>query len=81
MPPTVGWIGCGVMGKSMVKNLLRGGYSVGLYSRTRSAAQSLIDLGAGWFSSPMALAMEHERGRLFYGDISRLHSFTFPFSG
>ncbi|HIG06101.1 MAG TPA: NAD(P)-dependent oxidoreductase [Planctomycetes bacterium] len=60
MPPTVGWIGCGVMGKSMVKNLLRGGYSVGLYSRTRSAAQSLIDLGAGWYSSPMALAMEHE---------------------
>ncbi|MDE0961414.1 MAG: NAD(P)-dependent oxidoreductase [Planctomycetota bacterium] len=60
MTPSVGWIGCGVMGSSMVKNLLSGGYSVGLFSRTRSKAQSLIDLGARWAASPMHLAMENE---------------------
>lgn len=60
MPPTVGWIGCGVMGSSMVKNLLAEKYEVGLYTRTESKAQALLDSGARWFESPAQLAVHHD---------------------
>ncbi|MEE2857139.1 MAG: NAD(P)-dependent oxidoreductase [Planctomycetota bacterium] len=60
MPPTVGWIGCGVMGSSMVRNLLAEEYEVGLYSRTESKAQPLLESGARWFESPAQLAVHHD---------------------
>ncbi|MFZ3579427.1 NAD(P)-dependent oxidoreductase [Virgibacillus sp. DJP39] len=47
----IGIIGIGVMGKSMAKNLLDAGYSVQLFTRTKSKAQSLLELGAIWKDS------------------------------
>jgi 3-hydroxyisobutyrate dehydrogenase len=52
----IGWIGAGVMGASMCANLLRAGFAVDLFSRTRSKAEGLLGLGACWAESPRAVA-------------------------
>lgn len=53
---TVGFIGTGVMGASMAGHILRAGYSLHVYTRTRSKADSLIRQGAIWQESPARLA-------------------------
>src|SRR5690625_3712031 len=45
---TIGFIGIGVMGKSMAKNLQSAGYPLHIYTRTKEKAQQLIDDGAIW---------------------------------
>jgi len=52
----IGWIGTGVMGASMAGHLLKGGYPVSVYNRTRSKAQALLDAGAQWLDSPQEVA-------------------------
>lgn len=52
----IGFIGIGVMGKSMADNLLKAGYEVMVYTRTKQKAESLLDKGAKWFDSAKALA-------------------------
>lgn len=42
----IGFIGAGVMGSSMIRNLLKAGYAVSVYTRTRSKAEPLADDGA-----------------------------------
>ncbi len=54
--PTVGFIGIGVMGRSMAGHLLDAGYSVHVYNRTHAKAQDLVDRGAQWQSSPGKVA-------------------------
>ena len=44
------------MGKSMALNLLKGGYTLQVYSRTKEKAQELIDKGCVWQSTPAAIA-------------------------
>ncbi len=56
----VGWIGTGVMGLSMCSNLMSAGYSVSVYSRTPSKAQTLIDSGATWCDSPAKVASKSD---------------------
>ena len=53
---TVGWIGTGVMGTPMCLHLLRKGYQVIVYNRTKRKAKQLIDQGAEWLKSPKAVA-------------------------
>ncbi len=55
--PTVGFIGIGVMGRSMAGHLLDAGYSVHVYNRTQAKAQDLVDRGAQWQSSPGEVAV------------------------
>ena len=38
----VGWIGTGVMGKFMCGHLVRAGYAVTLYTRSRDKARELL---------------------------------------
>jgi len=45
---TIGFVGTGVMGKSMAKNLQLAGYPLHIYTRTKEKAQQLIDEGAIW---------------------------------
>lgn len=46
---TIGFIGVGVMGRPMVKNLLQAGYAVAVYSRTRSKLTDfLAETGVQW---------------------------------
>lgn len=45
---TIGFVGTGVMGQGMVRNLLKAGYPVLVYNRTKSKAASLVEEGAEW---------------------------------
>ena len=42
----IGFIGLGVMGKPMAKNLLKAGYSLMVYDIVPEAVQELVDAGA-----------------------------------
>jgi 3-hydroxyisobutyrate dehydrogenase len=48
----IGWIGTGVMGRAMALNIMRAGYRVFVFNRTKEKAVELIDLGAVWCNSP-----------------------------
>ena len=63
MKEEIGWIGTGVMGKSMCAHLLNAGYSVSVYNRTKSKAEELINNGAIWCSNPKEVA---ERGDIIF---------------
>ena len=52
----LGWIGAGVMGRSMCGHLLDAGFSVTLCTRTRAKAEPLLARGARWADSPQAVA-------------------------
>jgi 2-hydroxy-3-oxopropionate reductase len=41
MPEKVGFVGLGIMGRPMARNLMRAGYELVLYNRTRSKAEEL----------------------------------------
>lgn len=49
---TVGFIGTGVMGKSMAEHILDAGFDVVVYNRTKKKADSLVERGAIWADSP-----------------------------
>lgn len=53
---TIGMIGTGVMGKSMAEHLLKNGYELVVYTRTKEKALSLIENGATWKNSPGEVA-------------------------
>ncbi|KAA0548170.1 NAD(P)-dependent oxidoreductase [Bacillus sp. BGMRC 2118] len=50
MTQVIGFVGTGVMGKSMVKHLLNADYKVNIYTRTKEKADELVQLGANWCS-------------------------------
>lgn len=52
MTKTIGFIGTGVMGSSMVRHLLKAGYQVNVYNRTKSKAAALVEEGAVWQDTP-----------------------------
>lgn len=52
----VGFIGIGVMGKSMAGHLQKAGYALHVYTRTAAKADELIKQGATWHESPASLA-------------------------
>ncbi len=56
----VGWIGTGVMGASMCGHILKAGFPVRVYNRTKEKAAHLIELGAEWCDSPAAVAEDAE---------------------
>lgn len=53
---SIGVIGTGIMGGSMAENLLKAGYSVYVFNRTKSRTDHLIQAGAKWMPSPAELA-------------------------
>ena len=42
----IGFIGVGIMGKSMVKNLMKAGFELHIYARTKSKVNDVIEEGA-----------------------------------
>ncbi|MGX7420567.1 NAD(P)-dependent oxidoreductase [Carnobacterium gallinarum] len=56
----IGFIGTGVMGASIVKHLLKAGYSVNVYNRTKSKTDELVGLGAVWQETPEAVTKASE---------------------
>lgn len=54
--PHVGFIGLGVMGRSMARHLRAAGYPMSVYNRTQARADEIVALGADWQASPAAAA-------------------------
>jgi 2-hydroxy-3-oxopropionate reductase len=58
MSEPVGFIGLGIMGRPMAKNLLKAGYPLIVHNRSQAAVQELVGLGAKAAPSPEAVARE-----------------------
>lgn len=52
----VGFIGLGIMGKPMSKNLLKAGYKLVVYNRSRASVDELVEAGAEGANSPKEVA-------------------------
>jgi 2-hydroxy-3-oxopropionate reductase len=52
----IGFIGLGIMGKPMAKNLLKAGYTVVVHNRSRAKVDELVQAGATAASSPKEVA-------------------------
>lgn len=75
----IGWIGTGIMGEPMARNLLRAGYQLHVHSRTRSKAQQLLADGASWEETPQELVKTLERLAVL-GQMSRASNGTDAFA-
>ena len=53
---TIGFIGLGVMGRSMAANIKKAGYDLRVYTRTKATAGELIAAGATWCDTIAGLA-------------------------
>jgi 3-hydroxyisobutyrate dehydrogenase len=58
MPDKLGFIGLGIMGRGMARNLLKAGYEVTVWNRTASRVDELVAAGATSAGSPAELAAE-----------------------
>ena len=47
----IGFIGVGIMGKSMVRNLMKAGYELHIYARTKAKVEDVISEGAVFYPS------------------------------
>jgi 3-hydroxyisobutyrate dehydrogenase len=56
----MGWIGLGAMGKPMAFNLLRAGYKMNVYNRSKDKAEELLQAGAEWAHSPREVCERSE---------------------
>ncbi|MCC0565187.1 MULTISPECIES: NAD(P)-dependent oxidoreductase [Brevibacillus] len=54
----IGFVGIGVMGKSMAAHLMKAGYEVLVYNRTKQKAEELLAQGAVWKDQISELAAE-----------------------
>ena len=52
----IGFIGTGIMGEAMARNLLKAGFRVAIHNRTKSKAEKLLAEGASWMDSPAQAA-------------------------
>lgn len=55
---SIGFIGTGVMGRSMAGHLMTAGHTVHVYNRTKEKAQPLLDRGALWHDTPTSVAAQ-----------------------
>lgn len=55
-PPTIGFIGLGLMGRPMALNLRKAGFALVVHSRSRGPVEALVQEGAVAASSPRAVA-------------------------
>ena len=51
-------LGLGIMGSGIAHNILKAGYPLTVYNRTREKAAPLIEAGAQWFDSPALAAQQ-----------------------
>lgn len=61
MAETVGFIGLGVMGRPMAKNLLKRGFSLVVHSRSQGPVDDLVSEGAARAASPADVARQATR--------------------
>lgn len=56
----IGFIGLGIMGKPMCRNLLKAGFALTVFSRTPANVEAITSLGAQYAPSPAAVAEASE---------------------
>ena len=61
MPPTIGFIGLGLMGRPMATNLLKAGYPLVVHSRSAGPVDALVALGASRAGTPADVARQATR--------------------
>lgn len=60
MPPKIGFIGLGIMGKPMARNLIKAGFNVTVYNRSEPAIKELEADGATAANNPREVAEKSE---------------------
>lgn len=60
MAERIGFVGLGIMGRPMARNLLEAGYDLVLYNRTREKAEDLTADGATVAESPREVAKQSD---------------------
>ena len=60
MTQTIGFIGLGIMGRPMARNLLKAGYPLVVHSRSQGPVDELVKAGAKAAASPKAVAAQVE---------------------
>jgi len=73
---TVGFIGMGYMGLPMAQNILKKGFPLIVYNRTKQKAEPLLEKGAKWASSPRELASAADIVVTMVSDDNVLRSIT-----
>ena len=63
----IGFIGTGVMGKSIVKHFLAKGHEVMVYNRTKSKSDELVAQGAIWQETPAEVTNASDVEEIYYG--------------
>lgn len=56
----IGFVGIGVMGCAMAENLMKKGYEVTVYTRTKQKAEGLLEKGAKWCDTAAECARDQE---------------------
>ena len=56
----LGWIGTGIMGRSMCGHLMAAGHDMTVFSRTKEKAADLLSRGATWAETPRDVAEASE---------------------
>lgn len=74
---TVGFIGLGVMGQSMVRNLMKAGFEVQAYTRTKEKATDLLAEGVRWCDSVEAVCQHADAVITIVGYPSDVESLYF----
>lgn len=77
----IGFVGLGVMGLPMCKNLLKAGYSVKVWNRTASKIKEPISLGAVAASSPKEVSQNTDLVIIMVGDSSDVEDVVLGPSG
>lgn len=60
MQQRIGFIGLGIMGKPMVRNLLKAGYALTVFNRSKKAVEELVAAGSIAADSPRTVAMQSD---------------------
>jgi 3-hydroxyisobutyrate dehydrogenase-like beta-hydroxyacid dehydrogenase len=81
MKPTVGFIGLGLMGKPMAQNLLRAGFPLTVWNRTKSKADDLVRGGAKLAETPREAAARSDVLITIVSDPPALEEVLFGSSG
>lgn len=77
----VGFIGLGVMGKPMAKNLMKAGYQLKAYDLFPEKAADLVEAGAQLLDSPLEIARECDVVFTMVNDAPNLRSIYFGENG
>ncbi|MFC1862851.1 NAD(P)-dependent oxidoreductase [Thermodesulfobacteriota bacterium] len=78
---SIGWIGLGKMGTPMAKNIIKTGYPLTVYNRTRAKTGELSDLGARVADSPKDLAADVDVVVSMVFDDAALEAISFGSAG